>query len=312
MAFIFIFLMLLLPGQSYMAYRKYNLDKLCPSERTNSYIDSVYHTKDSSTIKLHDSPSTSSVLVEHVWDNSSHKHFHHCEFNIQAHSKWLHGPTGGIFAAIRELNFRQNAAGECIDYVIFELNTLTAPTSHKVCRTVDIDDYSLDENNFFEIPEGSLKVIVHIGRHSLEPEKITMKLTFTAFEDCSGTYRFRCTNSKCISNNLVNDLIINCIPPFCSDEPKLFSECGTRPAFVLPDSNFIAICSTVAFAVVGVTLSWYLLKIYVFCNRHTVNPTNDGNGANGVSTNPDPTVEYRQVYVPPDTDGPPSYDSIFK
>lgn len=104
---------------------------------------------------------------------------------------------------------------------------------------------------------------------------------------------------------------MNCIPPFCSDEPKLFSECGTRPTFVLPDKHFIAICSTVVFAIAGVTVSWYLLKIYVFCNRHTVNPTNN---ANGVSTDPNPTVEYRDVYVPPDTstDGLPSYDSIFK
>lgn len=124
----------------------------------------------------------SSVLLEHVWDNSSYKHIHHCEFNIQTRSKWMSGASRGLFVAIRELKFRQNDQGECIDYVIFELNLMGMPSSHKVCGTTAAEEGMQDLKNYFEIPDGVLKVIVHIGHHNLEPNEIAMKLTVTSFE----------------------------------------------------------------------------------------------------------------------------------
>lgn len=126
----------------------------------------------------------SSVLLEHTWDNnSSYKHIvHHCEFNVKTRSKWLYGASSGLFVAIRELRFRQNIVGECIDYVIFELNDVVTPTSHKVCGTIFGEESVRDMRNYFDIPEGFLKIIIHIGYHNMEPNEIAMKLTFTAFE----------------------------------------------------------------------------------------------------------------------------------
>lgn len=124
----------------------------------------------------------SSFLLEHEWDNSSYKHFHHCEFNMKARSKWSYGARSGLFVAIRELKFRQNMAGECIDYLIFEINTMTGPTSYKICGTVSEDEGMQDLKNYLEIPEGFLKMIIRIGPHNLKPNEIAMKLTFTAFE----------------------------------------------------------------------------------------------------------------------------------
>ncbi|KAG4078683.1 hypothetical protein HA402_015273 [Bradysia odoriphaga] len=260
MVLFIVLLLFLLPNQSIAAYyRIFSLHTLCPPEKSNTWIDSVYHDKDATTIDLHDKPLMSSVLIEHVWDNSSYKHFHHCEFNIKARSKWLQEAHSGLFAAVRQLNFRQNPAGDCIDYVIFEVNTLTAPTSHKICGTVD--DEFFDENNYFEAPEGSLKVVVHIGPHNMEPNKIIMKLSFTAFEDCTGSYKFRCTNSRCISDNLYNDLVINCIPPFCTDEPRYYRKCGTSPAFIPPKGHVLLIGSMLIVVIFLVAMSWYFLKL---------------------------------------------------
>lgn len=126
---------------------------------------------------------SSAALLEHTWDNSSYKHFHECEFNVKARSKWSYGTSNGLFLAIRELKFRQNMAGECIDYVIFEINTMMdVPTSYKVCGTVFGDESMHDIKNYLEIPDGFLKIIIHIGPHNLKPNEIAMKLTFTAFE----------------------------------------------------------------------------------------------------------------------------------
>lgn len=123
-----------------------------------------------------------SVLLEHIWDNSTYKHIHHCEFNVKGRTQWTYGSRGGIFVSIRELRFRQNIVGECIDYIIFELNNNEGPTSHKVCGTVFGNEAVGDIRNYFEIPNGFLKIIVHIGYHNVEPNEIAMKLTLTAFE----------------------------------------------------------------------------------------------------------------------------------
>ncbi|XP_037040264.1 uncharacterized protein LOC119077184 [Bradysia coprophila] len=321
MAFFIALLLFLLPNQSYTAqYRIFSLHTLCSPEKSNTWIESVYHDKDATTIDLHDQPLKSSVLIEHVWDNSSYKHFHHCEFNIRARSKWLQEANSGLFAAIRQLNFRQNTDGECIDYVIFEVNTLTAPTSHKICGTVYEDDDFLDEKNYFEIPGDSLKVVVHIGPHTTQPNKINMKLSFTAFEDCTGSYKFRCTNSKCISDNLYNDLVINCIPPFCTDEPRFYRKCGTSPAIIQPKGHILFIGSALILAIFFISMSWYFLKAYERCYRYF------GIGMATENAFLGPTVEYQNVYVPPttpttdnthgeagsSTDSPPTYDSLFK
>lgn len=160
-----------------------NLLELCPSEISNVYVDSVVnHNEGTTTIDIHDNPTISSGLLEHVWDNSSYKHIHHCEFNVKTGSKLIYGASSGLFVAIRELRFRQNIIGECIDYVIFELNSIATPTSHKVCGAIFGDEAVQDIKNYFEIPDGFVKIIIHIGYHNLEPNQITMKLTFTAFE----------------------------------------------------------------------------------------------------------------------------------
>ncbi len=105
---------------------------------------------------------------------------------MKKRTKWLdnHDASGGLFIAIRELRFRQNIIGECIDYLIFEVNSMTTPTSHKLCGTVFGDEALLDIKNYFEVPD-DLKIIIHIGPHNLEPNEIVVKLTFTAFEGVS-------------------------------------------------------------------------------------------------------------------------------
>lgn len=123
----------------------------------------------------------SSALIEQVWDNSSHRHFEHCEFKVATRSKWMHGPISGLFVAIRELRFRKDVIGECIDYVIFETHGVTT-TSHKICGTILADETAHNSKYYFEIPEGSIKIIVHIDDDDLKENVVDMKLTVTAFE----------------------------------------------------------------------------------------------------------------------------------
>lgn len=124
------------------------------------------------------------MLIDHEWenwDNASDKHFLHCEFNVVEHNnKKVPHASRGIYVAVRELNFRRSTAGECIDYIIFEMNTFPAPTSRKICATVKGNE--INEKNYFEIPHGLLKVIIHIGPKYPKAKKIVMKLGFTAFD----------------------------------------------------------------------------------------------------------------------------------
>lgn len=163
-----------------------SLHKLCAPDKTTSIVDTVsdtvQHNNDIVTIDIYDSPTMTSVLVDHAWDDLSYKNFHHCEFNVKTRSKWSTGASSGLFVAIRELKFRQNIVGECIDYMIIELDTMTTPTSHKICGSSFGDESVLDVKNYFEASEGFVKIVIHIDPQNLKPNELSMKLTITAFE----------------------------------------------------------------------------------------------------------------------------------
>lgn len=158
-----------------------DLYQLCHIE--DSIVDSVDdHDKKTKSIDIYERPA---VHLEHVWDNSSFKHFHHCEFNVNVlpARKSAFSAISGLFVAIRKLNFRQNADGECIDYITFELHARDKITTRKICGLVSDDEEAiLDTKNYLEIPDGFLKIVIHIDHHNLEPNEIVMKLTFTVFQ----------------------------------------------------------------------------------------------------------------------------------
>lgn len=83
--------------------------------------------------------------------------------------------------AIRELKFRQNDLGECIDYIVFEFNGMGG-TSQKICRAVTGDEDKLDLHNYFEAPNGIMKIFIHIDDREPGLDEIEMKLTVTAFQ----------------------------------------------------------------------------------------------------------------------------------
>lgn len=118
----------------------------------------------------------SSVLLDHVWNNSSYRHIHDCEFTIKTRSQ---SASSGLYVAIRELRFRQKESGECLDYVIFESNSIT---SQKMCGAVIREKSMREMKNYFEIPDGFLKIIIHIGRDDVAASEISMKLTFTEYQ----------------------------------------------------------------------------------------------------------------------------------
>lgn len=106
------------------------------------------------------------------------------------------------------------------------------------------------------------------------------------------------------------------MPPFCSDEPRLYSKCGTKPTYITPNTHVLAIGSSLVLVIFTAALAWWFLKIYVNCNRYIGNRVTTNAAMNSI-------VEYRTVYVPPATDNtpgeagsstdyPPTYDSLFK
>lgn len=126
----------------------------------------------------------SAALIEHAWDNSTYKLFKNCEFMVKTPMKWFYGSygsTSGLYLAIRELNFRKNAVDECLDYVIFELSGIH-PASHKICGNISDEDGPHDAKTYFEIPDGYIKIIIHLDKHVLGSNEIKMKLTVTAFD----------------------------------------------------------------------------------------------------------------------------------
>lgn len=166
-----------------------SVNKFC-EEKSFGYTDIFYHREPTNIIEL--SPSTPSVLIEQAWDNSSYKQYQNCEFKVKTPTKLLYGSygsTSGLFVAIRELNFRRNEIGECMDYLIFELSGIN-PASHKICGQISGDEGIPDAKNYFEIPDGFIKIIVHIDKHVLGRNEIEMKLTATAFEGVHIPYIF--------------------------------------------------------------------------------------------------------------------------
>lgn len=105
------------------------------------------------------------------------------------------------------------------------------------------------------------------------------------------------------------------MPPFCADEPRLYTKCGTKPTYFTSNTHILAVGSCLGLLIFGVTLAWYFLKMYVTCSRYFGNrDTADRFALNQ-------NVEYRTVYVPPttrndgelqsNTDAPPSYESLY-
>lgn len=133
--------------------------------------------------------------------------------------------------------------------------------------------------------------------------------------DCKGSYKFQCSEGRCISLSLFDDSIINCIPPSCGDEPKLLSKCGTELTYHPSHMSYVLVISVSLFAViVVVAVAWYCFRLYVRYNGYF--------GGHAAAPNI-PVVEYRAAYVPPATDdtlgatqaqptteNPPSYDSV--
>lgn len=116
----------------------------------------------------------------------------------------------------------------------------------------------------------------------------------------------------CISRSLYDDSIINCIPPYCADEPRYHGKCGI--SFLKPGPVTVAIISSLVFVASGVAIAWHFFKIFVSCSRYFVHRETI-----------EPIVEYQSVYVPPETDNtlgaaqssttddpPPSYESLFQ
>lgn len=108
------------------------------------------------------------------------------------------------------------------------------------------------------------------------------------------------------------------MPPFCADEPRFYSKCGTKPTYTTaPNAHVLAIASSLILVIVSIVVTWYALKFFMKCFRHI------RNRATSELVAMNPIVEYQTVYVPPATDNTfgeaqssaddlPTYESLFK
>ncbi|KAJ6644351.1 hypothetical protein Bhyg_09319, partial [Pseudolycoriella hygida] len=197
---------------------RHTIDALCPQKLSNmtSHNDTTMKTGES--ILLTDTPLMFSAIFEHSWDNTTDKYFPDCEFDVKALSVRNPQAARGMIIAIRELSFRSNRAGECIDYIVFRGDDAAmGNTNTKICGIANENESYYRLDNYIEIPDGRAKVIIHIEPYDSPWIKLSIKLTFTAVEDCTGLFRLQCQPNQCISASLYSDLIVNCKPPlYCT------------------------------------------------------------------------------------------------
>lgn len=154
------------------------MKKLCPASPLKSAFNQFFHNRPG--IQLNNG-SESAALVHGIWTDIGE--FSDCVFTVDSNLYSEYGRYGrGLFASVHTLNFRQNADGECIDYVRFVFDK--SKKTDKICgKFTAYDDYG--QRAFFTEDRGIMKIHIFVNKtipFQILQQFVEVNLVFTAYE----------------------------------------------------------------------------------------------------------------------------------
>ncbi|KAJ6644667.1 hypothetical protein Bhyg_09636 [Pseudolycoriella hygida] len=194
-----------------LSYKQYKYLELCPGNKFKSIFDTITNNKPE--VKIGELNYESAALVH--YNSITNRKVGSCEFNVKLVNP---GGSNGIFVNIKKLQLREYSYDHsCRDYLRFTYKNATQ--TREICGNIQTTVHNNLIRNFFDIIDGELKVEIHIDPDftSSDNEK-EVQIVFTAYTQCYGSSRLRCSQQKCISDVFRDDEIINCPPPDCLDE----------------------------------------------------------------------------------------------
>ncbi|CRL05823.1 CLUMA_CG018850, isoform A [Clunio marinus] len=303
-------------------YRQEQLDgNLCGNKRTLL----TFLTQTMNKYEIHFNNEVNSVVLEKRFNATAVKRLQSdCTFKIDTR---LFSKDSGIYVNILKMRLRQvKLTGVCIDSITIKYND---DVKKRYCG-----ELPPGEIKSIEDIKGKVKITVSIdrGRPLNDDEVIEFQIAATAYKDCENFNReFNCKpNMKrsCISSNFVNDSIINCLEPSCSDErygcqtSSILSSVTEEPTVInnLPHIFLSAITSLLLTMLCCGGCFFIVLKLKNWANPPPTSQTStrihrrgirrrngDGDAQTSSSPNSTPTA-------PPNFDKddlPPSYDALF-
>lgn len=153
--------------------------KLCPASELRLSFNQLYHNLPG--IQLYNQ-SESAAFVHDIWTDDNIGEFHDCAFTVDSNLYVENARYGrGLFVSIKTINFRQDAQGNCIDYVRLRFD---GAYTDKICGRFTADD-ELGQKSFFSESGGIIKVHIFVNKTvPFHPSQrsIEVDLMFTAFE----------------------------------------------------------------------------------------------------------------------------------
>jgi len=246
-----------------------------------------------------------------------------CTFKID--TKFF-GKNAGIYVNIVKMRLRQTKlTGNCIDSITIKHND---DAKKRFCG-----DLPPGEIKSVEDFKGKVKITVSIDKSvpfSDPDDYVEFQIVATAYKDCQDLdHEFNCKKNvrrSCISSSFVNDSIVNCLEPYCSDE-RLGCLASSSDTSVIEEQEAVnnmpqiflsAITSLLLTMLCCGGLFYIVLKIKrCFCPQPTTQTTttrvhrrrrrrNNQSDGEAPATTPDMTPT-----APPKDDLPPSYDALF-
>jgi hypothetical protein len=229
--------------------------------------------------------------------------------------------NGGIYLNILKMKLRQQKFSEkCIDSLQIKYN---GNIKQQICGTI-----SNNKLTSYEDLTGKLKISINIDSSVpflKEDDFIEFQFVATAFKHCSDKMDkdFNCkpNNAKsCIDKRFVNDSVVNCIEPYCHDEPLL--GCASSSVYVTDsfdensaNENIVQIFLSAITSLILTMLTcgafiWIIYKIKR-CMSPPPQPQTQTRRRRRHNTEIVSTSEQISPSAPPKDDLPPSYSELF-
>lgn len=179
------------------------MKNICPKSNLKLAFNQLYHNRPG--IQLLNN-SQSAARIHQIWTDENFDDFQDCSFTVDSNLYSEYGRYGrGIFISIRNLNFRQQSNGKCIDYVRL---TFDGYKTEKICGSFDADS-ELGQTSHFNEGGGIIKVHIFVNKsiplELTQQRLLEVDLIVTAYESKQHFIDFQ--NEKQIFESLLTHFV---------------------------------------------------------------------------------------------------------
>lgn len=212
----------------------------------------------------------SAIIITQTW-NSTHnfpKIKSKCSFKIKNKKQ-----NSGIYIVITKLKFRKDpSTNNCIDYIEF------SHSSNFNDRTCDTFDETRGLFLYLNISEKEVRITVSVNKNIEITEPLELNITAISHYECSGKNSdYQCDPNdrySCVSKDVINKGIINCIPFSCRDK----TSCTLKPINVKNiDVSNVAISAITSFIFTIVAVGTCLWICWKYRNCVNLNQEDNQN-----------------------------------